>query len=102
MLAIGLTLEDVDVDDGSLLVIPGSHKGPVLSHLVNGLFAGAVDPADPLFDRDRIVDATGKAGLDDGPPLPHAARLGAEPVGPRAPDLLLEICAADAWPLVGF
>ena len=32
LLAFGLMLEDVNLENGPLQVIPGSHKGPVLSH----------------------------------------------------------------------
>ena len=45
LLALGLMLEDVDESNGPLKVIPGSHRGPVLSHMMNGVFCGAVDPA---------------------------------------------------------
>ena len=36
LLAFGLMLEDVNLENGPLQVIPGSHKGPVLSHHHNG------------------------------------------------------------------
>jgi len=54
LLAFGLMLEDVTPQNGPLMVIPGSRKGPVLSHHMNGVFAGAIDPDDPLFERDQI------------------------------------------------
>ena len=38
LLAFGLMLEDVTIENGPLQVIPGSHKGPVLSHHTNGVF----------------------------------------------------------------
>ena len=62
LLAIGLILADVDEANGPLMVIPGSHKGPTLDHTRNGVFAGAVDPADPLFDLSKAVTLTGRAG----------------------------------------
>jgi len=62
LLAIGVILEDVDTSSEPLMVIPGTHKGPVLSHFHCSVFAGAIDPADPLFARDRIVTLTGRAG----------------------------------------
>ncbi|MEL6267657.1 MAG: phytanoyl-CoA dioxygenase family protein, partial [Pseudomonadota bacterium] len=62
LLAFGLMLEDVTPDNGPLMVIPGSHRGPILSHHANGVFAGAIDPADPLFERERAVTLTGPAG----------------------------------------
>ena len=39
LLAIGVMLEDVDASNGPLMVIPGTHKGPVLSHFRDGVFA---------------------------------------------------------------
>jgi hypothetical protein len=62
LLAIGVILEDVDTSSEPLMVIPGTHKGPVLSHFHGSVFAGAIDPADPLFARDGIV--TSPAGRD--------------------------------------
>lgn len=101
MLAIGLMLEDVDVDNGPLNVIPGSHKGPILSHLHDGKFCGAVDPDDPDFHGDKAVTLTGKAGSMT---VHHARMLhGSAPnVSDRARMILFYEChAADAWPLLG-
>ncbi|MBP0579674.1 phytanoyl-CoA dioxygenase family protein [Labrys sp. LIt4] len=101
VLAIGLMLEDVEEESGPLLVIPGTHKGPVLSHFVNGVFAGAIDPSDPLFEKDKIVTLTGKAGSMT---VHHCRTLhGSAPnVSNRARLICFyEMCAADAWPLAG-
>ncbi|MBV6635568.1 MAG: phytanoyl-CoA dioxygenase family protein [Mameliella sp.] len=101
LLAFGLMLEDVTEDNGPLLVIPGSHKGPVLSHHAGGVFCGAIDPDDPLFEKDRIVTLTGQAG----DMTVHHVRLlhGSAPnVSDRARKILFYECAsADAWPLLG-
>lgn len=101
LLAFGLMLEDVTEDNGPLLVIPGSHRGPVLSHHANGVFCGAVDPDDPLFEKEKIVTLTGKAG----DMTVHHVRLlhGSAPnTSDRARKILFYECAsADAWPLLG-
>lgn len=101
LLAFGLMLEDVTEENGPLMVLPGSHRGPVLSHHAGGVFCGAIDPDDPLFDRDRIVTLTGKAG----DMTVHHVRLlhGSAPnVSDRARKILFYECAsADAWPLLG-
>ncbi|MBE9636486.1 phytanoyl-CoA dioxygenase family protein [Salipiger mangrovisoli] len=101
LLAFGIMLEDVDEDTGPLMVIPGTHKGPILSHMANGVFAGAINPEDPLFERDRAVTLTGKAGSM----TVHHARIlhGSAPnVSDRARLLLFyEIAKADAWPILG-
>src|SRR5919201_1731795 len=41
VLAIGVMLDDTDLDNGPLLVTPGSHKGPVWNHHgADGRFCG--------------------------------------------------------------
>ena len=101
LLAFGLMLEDVDDANGPLMVIPGTHRGPVLDHTSNGVFAGAIDPDDPAFDREKIVTLTGKAGSM----TVHHARLlhGSAPNrSDRARMILFYECAsADAWPILG-
>jgi ectoine hydroxylase-related dioxygenase (phytanoyl-CoA dioxygenase family) len=101
LLALGLILANVDEANGPLMVIPGSHKGPVLDHSRNGVFAGAIDPADPLFDLSRAVTLTGKAGSMSV----HHVRLlhGSAPnMSDRARLICFyELAAADAWPLAG-
>ena len=101
LLAFGVLLEDVGPENGPLMVIPGSHRGQVLSHHRDGVFCGAVDPDDPLFARDRAVTLTGKAG----DMTVHHVRLlhGSAPnMSDRARKVLFYECAAaDAWPLLG-
>jgi ectoine hydroxylase-related dioxygenase (phytanoyl-CoA dioxygenase family) len=100
ILACGLMLEDVDLPNGPLQVIPGSHKGPVLNHNnADGIFCGAIDPSDPDFHHDKAVTLTGKAGSMT---VHHARTLhGSAPNRSDRPRLILfyECLAADAWPL---
>ncbi|MDH5797887.1 MAG: phytanoyl-CoA dioxygenase family protein, partial [Paracoccaceae bacterium] len=101
LLAFGLMLEDVTLDNGPLMAIPGSHKGPVLSHHANGVFCGAIDPDDPQFEKDKIVTLTGKAGSM----TVHHARI-LHGSAPNTSDrnrqiLFYELAAADAWPILG-
>ncbi|MEM6662014.1 MAG: phytanoyl-CoA dioxygenase family protein, partial [Pseudomonadota bacterium] len=42
VLAVGVILDDMDMRNGPLMVFPGTHRGPVLNHHHNGVFAGAV------------------------------------------------------------
>ncbi|MHA6262568.1 phytanoyl-CoA dioxygenase family protein [Arenibacterium sp. CAU 1754] len=101
LLAFGLMLEEVDAQNGPLMVIPGTHKGPVLSHQANGFFAGAIDPDDPLFEPDKAVTLTGKAGSM----TVHHVRIlhGSAPNLSDRNRLILfyECAAADAWPILG-
>lgn len=101
MLAIGILLSDVELENGPLLVIPGSHRGPMLSHMNNGVFSGAIDPDDPAFDVSKAVALTGKAGSMS---IHHVRTLhGSAPnLSEDARLLLLYECgAADAWPIGG-
>jgi hypothetical protein len=45
ILEVRMMLEDCTIDNGPLLVIPGSHVGPVFDHHHPGYFVGAIDPA---------------------------------------------------------
>ena len=102
ILAFGLMLEDVDEANGPLQVIPGSHKGPVLSHAnADGVFCGAIDPEDPDFHPDKAVTLTGRAGSMT---VHHVRALHGS--APNNSDRNRLICfyecrSADAWPLQG-
>jgi ectoine hydroxylase-related dioxygenase (phytanoyl-CoA dioxygenase family) len=101
LLAFGLMLEDVTEENGPLMVLPGSHRGPILSHHANGVFCGAIDPEDPLFEREKVVTLTGKAGSMT---VHHARTLhGSAPNRSDRARMILfyEIAKADAWPILG-
>jgi len=101
ILAVGILLEDVDEANGPLMIVPGTHRDPILSHHRDGVFCGAIDPADPLFTPERAVTITGRAGDLS---LHHARVLhGSAPNrSDRARKILFfELMAADAWPLMG-
>ena len=99
ILAVGIALDDIMLENGPLLVIPGSHKGPVLSHHQDGHFVGAV--TEVVEDADRAVPIELKAG---GISIHHVRTLhaSASNVSDRPRRLLLfQLCAADAWPILG-
>ena len=102
VLALGLMLDDVDEENGPLMVIPKSHKGPVLSHEnKNGIFCGAVNPDDPDFNLDRAIALKGKARSMT---IHHARTLHGSAANNSNKNRLIlfyECNAADAWPLVG-
>jgi phytanoyl-CoA hydroxylase len=101
VLATGIYLDDCDMDNGPLLVIPGSHRGPTWDHHADGRFCGAMTLASCDIDLGKAVPLTGPAGSM----TIHHARLvhgSALNKSNRQRRLLLhEYTAADAWPLMG-
>ena len=101
LLAVGVMLDDCTLENGPLMVVPGSHKGPVWDHHDGEYFCGAVDPSTAKAEIDRAVPLLGRAGSMS---FHHVRALhgSAENVSDRQRALLLyEYAAADAWPLLG-
>ena len=100
--AVGVMMDDMALENGPLLIIPGSHKGPVFDHHAEGRFCGAMDPAKREVDYAKAIPLTGRAGSI----TVHHVRA----VHGSAPNLsnrdrrllLFQFRAADAWPLLGF
>ncbi|WP_028925284.1 phytanoyl-CoA dioxygenase family protein [Pseudonocardia acaciae] len=99
VLAVGIAIDDMMLENGCLMVVPGSHTGPVHDHHQDGHFVGAVNPAGLIDDAAPIELAAGDISI-------HHARLlhGSAPNTSTRPRrfLLFEYAAADAWPLVNF
>ena len=104
ILAIGVMLDDVELENGPLLLMPGSHRiNKVWDHHLDGRFCGAMDPTQtPELDYSKAVPCVGKAGSCSF----HHVRLvhgSAQNTSEKPRQLLLYECtAADAWPLVNF
>jgi hypothetical protein len=100
--AVGVMMDDMGLENGPLMIIPGAHKGPILDHHFDGKFCGAMDPARREVDYAAAVPLTGRAGSI----TIHHVRA----VHGSAPNLsnkerrllLFQFRAADAWPLLGF
>src|SRR3984893_12870384 len=61
--AVGIMLDDCDIENGPMMVIPGSHLGPVYDHHgPDGRFCGALDPDACGLDLSPAVPCLGKAG----------------------------------------
>ncbi|MGQ0578947.1 MAG: phytanoyl-CoA dioxygenase family protein [Betaproteobacteria bacterium] len=104
ILAIGVMLDDVELENGPMLAMPGTHRvNKVWDHHLDGRFVGAMDPTrTPDLDFSKAVACTGKAGSCSF----HHVRLvhgSAQNTSDLPRQLLLYECAAaDAWPLVNF
>ena len=57
-----LMLDDISEENGCLMVVPGSHRGPQYSLFDGATFTGFVDPEQERVLKAREVAATGKAG----------------------------------------
>lgn len=103
LLATGILLDDCDLENGPLLVLPGSHRGPILDHHAEGVFCGAILPeALRGYDLGAAVPLTGPAGSVT---FHHARILHASaPNRSGRPRRMIfhQYRAADAWPLLGF
>lgn len=57
-----LFLDDVTAENGPLMIAPGSHRGPLLSHFQGGVFTGAVSSASAASFEAQAVPCQGPAG----------------------------------------
>ncbi len=101
ILAIGVIIDDMGAENGPLMVFPGSHRGPVYDHHVDGVFAGAILPEAVGLDMKDAVQLTGPAGsisIHHGR-IVHGSALNTSDRARRL--LFYEMMAADAFPIMG-
>ena len=101
VLATGIYLDDCDLANGPLMVLPGSHHGPTWDHHADGRFCGAMDPEACDLDFSKAVPLMGPAGsmTIHHARLVHGSALNTSNQQRRL--LLHEYTASDAWPLMG-
>ncbi len=101
VLAVGILLDDMTPDNGPLLVLPGSHRGPVYDHHSHGAFCGAIDVARAGLDVSGAREVHGRAGAITihHARLVHGSAMNRSHRQRRV--LFFEYAAADAWPLAG-
>jgi phytanoyl-CoA hydroxylase len=100
--AVGVMFDDMAIENGPLMIIPGSHKGATFDHHADGVFCGAMDPARRDADFSKAIALTGRAGSIT---VHHVRAIhGSAPnISDRDRRLLLfQFRAADAWPILGF
>ncbi|PIW26824.1 MAG: phytanoyl-CoA dioxygenase [Rhodospirillales bacterium CG15_BIG_FIL_POST_REV_8_21_14_020_66_15] len=101
VLAVGVMLDDMTEDNGPLLCVPGSHKGPTYDHHQDGRFLGAMDPDAPGANLDTAEMITGRAGSCS---FHHARTIHGSARNISGKDrtlLLYQVTAADAWDIRG-
>jgi len=100
--AVGVMVDDMEMENGPLMIIPGSHQGPTFDHHANGAFCGAMDPSNRDCDYASAIPLRGKAGSITVQHV-RAGHGSAPNLSNRDRRLLLfQFRAADAWPLLGF
>ena len=101
VLAVGILLDDMTSENGPVLMVPGTHKGPLHNHHSDGAFCGAIDQQETKLDISTAQEVHAKAGSISI----HYARLVHGSSMNRSNNqrriLFFEFTAADAWPLLG-
>ena len=100
LLAVGIAIDDATVDNGCLLVVPGSHRGPVFDHHSDGIFAGAINPSQAGVELNQAVPMEVSAGSVS---VHHVKMIhGSAPnrSGRQRRLLLFQYAAVDAWPIL--
>jgi len=102
VLAVGVLLDDATEENGPLLVLPGSHRGPTFDHHgPDGRFCGAMDPARDRLDFASAVPLIAPAGSCSFHHV-RAVHGSAQNRSTQSRNLLLyEFAAGDAFPLLG-
>jgi phytanoyl-CoA hydroxylase len=100
--AVGIMFDDMEMANGPLMIVPGSHRGPIHDHHADGVFCGAMHPADREANYNSAIPLTGEAGSIT---VHHVRAIHGS--APNVSDkdrrlLLFQFRAADAWPLLGF
>lgn len=101
VLAVGVILDDMGLENGPLMVIPGSHTGPIFDHHANGVFAGGMDLEAAGYSAEDAIPLTGPAGSIS---IHHARIIHGSALNTSDRDrrlLFYEMMAADAFPVMG-
>lgn len=101
VLAVGVMLDDMTLDNGPMLLMPGTHRGPTYDHHQDGRFVGGIDPEQCPLDFSTAVPVTGKAGACS---FHHVRAVHGSAQNTSGDDrrlLLYQVAAADAWDLAG-
>jgi len=96
--AAGIALDEATMENGCMMVIPGSHQGPIYDHHQDDYFIGAISPGRDNIDLSGAVPLELAAGDIS---IHHVRTLhGSAPNTSDKPRrfLLFEYAATDAWP----
>ena len=99
--AIGIALDTATLENGCMLMLPGSHLDEIYDHHQNGVFVGAIDVQKESIDVRRAIPVPVRAG---GITIHHCRMLHASAPNTSAFPrrvFFLEMCASDAFPVLG-
>ena len=101
VLAVGIIIDDMESKNGPLMVYPGTHKGPIYNHHIDGVFAGGMSVSDAGLKSEDAVELKGPAGSVSI----HHGRIvhgSAKNTSDRSRRLMFfEMTASDAFPIIG-
>ena len=98
---VSIFLDDCKEENGPLMVVPGSHLGPLDDHHHNGYFIGAIDPKKSHYNLDTAETFIANAGaisLHHVRSL-HGSKKNNSDISRRM--LFIGYTASDSWPLKG-
>lgn len=101
LLTVGIALDDLMLINGCLMVVPGSHRGEVFDHRLDGHFVGAIPASAAQQVHAKAVPVEVPVG---GISVHHIRTLHASAPNHSSLQrrlLLFTYAAADAWPLEG-
>lgn len=101
VLAVAVIIDDMKLENGPLMVFPGSHKGPIYDHHDNGVFAGGINMKRSGLDLADAVPLTGPAGSISihHARIIHGSAQNLSDISRRL--MFFEVMAADAFPVMG-
>ncbi len=97
---VGIMIDDIGEDNGAMMIVPGSHRGPIEDHSYDGIFSGGIDPQKSTADFSKAVSVCGQAGSIS---IHHVRAIHGGPANRSGRDrryFLLQYRAADTWPLM--
>ncbi len=99
MLAVGVMVEDCTLENGPLMVVPGSHKGQIYDHHTNGHFTGGINAEYLNGVLEKAVPVTGRAGSISVHHVRCLHGSTANRSDQNRPLLLFNYVAVDAFPI---